>query len=259
MSDVQAIVNAQFTQNCCYVAALCCFIFDFCITLDRQIEFMWKRKLSVPSLLFFVLQVATFCYYGSWLGVQFTNDCLYRRALPLILMFDSFIRGFALDQFNGVSVMFFNLVVAAVASLRVYALNGRDWKMPAVVAVLLLVEFGANIYIAATATVTFTAQLVCIVAVHNPAAVNKLSITSIATAIPGHFLVLLVTWRCTYQVKRLADAVGEQASVTALLLRDELVPPINGGISRSTGFGGSIAAPGDAEDDLLRDGAIDCE
>lgn len=55
-----------------------CFIFDFCITLDRQIEFMWKRKLSVPSLLFFVLQVATFCYYGSWLGVQFTNDCLVR-------------------------------------------------------------------------------------------------------------------------------------------------------------------------------------
>lgn len=29
--------------------------------------------------------------------------------------------------------------------------------------------------------------------------------------------------------------------------------------SFQTGFGGSIAAPGDAEDDLLRDGAIDCE
>ena len=59
--------------------------------------------------------------------------------------------------------MFFNLVVAGkfahldrvvhtssyaiavVASLRVYAINGRDWRVPLVVAVLLLFEFGANI------------------------------------------------------------------------------------------------------------------
>lgn len=100
--------SSRFTQNCCYIAALCtprerwnassaltysrasgCFVFDFCVTLDRQVEFMWKRKISAPSLLFFVLQATTFCYYGSWLGLMFTNNCLvceFARCIPEFLL-----------------------------------------------------------------------------------------------------------------------------------------------------------------------------
>ncbi|KZT66173.1 hypothetical protein DAEQUDRAFT_798175 [Daedalea quercina L-15889] len=87
-------------------------------------------------------------------------------------------------------------LLAAISALRVYALSGRDWRLSALVFVLLIVrivyQIAATVYIA-----------------------------SLASSSAADAIVFIITWRCTYHVIRLARQENIKASLSSLLLRDD--------------------------------------
>ncbi|KAH9922452.1 uncharacterized protein B0H18DRAFT_1120851 [Fomitopsis serialis] len=76
-NQVAAAISQEFLENCFTVSAqaLCCY--DFFLTFTREVQFMWKLKPSMASILFFTLRYPALCNtvlvvlgYLSWGGWQ---------------------------------------------------------------------------------------------------------------------------------------------------------------------------------------------
>lgn len=53
----------------------------------------------------------------------------------------------------------------------------------------------------------------------------KAAITGTAATAAGHLIAVLMTWRRTYAVKKVADAAGIRSSIATTLLRDGMFQP----------------------------------
>ncbi|EIW53064.1 uncharacterized protein TRAVEDRAFT_53479 [Trametes versicolor FP-101664 SS1] len=108
------------------------------------------------------------------------------------------------------------LIWNAFSTLRVYALCGRDWRIAALVCLLMTGPIIANAYNIPTQTpVNLPEPYNC--EVNNAITValhTKISL------IVGDALVLAVTWWKTYRLKKAADAAHMKTSIFELLLRD---------------------------------------
>ncbi|KAH9912496.1 uncharacterized protein B0H18DRAFT_1127133 [Fomitopsis serialis] len=126
----------------------------------------------------------------------------------------------------------FDIVETAIMALRAYAVNGKDWRIPSVIVALFLVEIACNIYETGTLRIMNSPYGCFPEDTNNLADLQihailmyavEVNIASVITALLAHLLLLVETWRRTFKTKRFADSIGEQASITNLLLVDGTV------------------------------------
>ncbi|TFK94794.1 hypothetical protein K466DRAFT_454968, partial [Polyporus arcularius HHB13444] len=180
---------------------------ETCITLDREVRHVWRRKLSAAS-----------CIY------------LLNRYLVLSLYLVNLTICRVLIRASQVLSILPYIVWAAFSGLRVYAIISPGWHISALIVCLSLVPIGTYIvsefsrpvyYVLTLGPVPrcprdFGWQLV-LWSMHR-------IVTTIGRAclIMSDLLVLSVTWRKTYGIVRLASkhSVNSSFSVTTILLRD---------------------------------------
>ncbi|PCH39080.1 hypothetical protein WOLCODRAFT_129036 [Wolfiporia cocos MD-104 SS10] len=114
------------------------------------------------------------------------------------------------------------VIWAVFSALRIYAINGRGWRMPLTVLTLGLVPAVTNIYCFAKMTmISLPPPLVCTIASNEPDSLsNRLVALTRACVIACDAVVLLATWYTTVGIRRLARIAQVEVSLSALLLRD---------------------------------------
>ncbi|KAH9910223.1 uncharacterized protein B0H18DRAFT_896350, partial [Fomitopsis serialis] len=163
------------------------YLFDFCLTFDQQVKFLWNRKLSIPSVLLALMHSSTMIFALSY------QACTLLTCQWLIMWPDP--------------------MISAISALRVYAINGRHWQLPSL--------------IFAVAIPGIVQDIVCIHADWFPCLVisklmwaSPVAVASTIVVFTANILVLGATWYHTLTVKKLAGAAGQNTTLVTLLLRD---------------------------------------
>ncbi|KZT73944.1 hypothetical protein DAEQUDRAFT_362451 [Daedalea quercina L-15889] len=126
-----------------------------------------------------------------------------------------------------------------VAALRVYAINGLNWRLPAFILVLSLLGPATDVvHCVYTYRVAAPPPVGCIIGLSNSNLADKfvftceprlqyihrrchrLQIATRACNAAVDALVLFTTWRVTYHITRVSRSTGLKTSITTLLLRD---------------------------------------
>ncbi|TFY64610.1 hypothetical protein EVJ58_g2515 [Rhodofomes roseus] len=186
------------------------YIYNRLITFDHEVNLIWRRpshrRTPVVPILYVLMHVSTPLYFL----INITT-CVY-----------------ALSLAGGADTCVMYLTWGAISALRVYAINPRDWKVPAVVFALSLVPVATNLHrnilmVWEVPPPTF----ICTITNHVPARVQSicmLTCLEIATRVSTtavDALVLLATWRVTYGVKRMSwHMLKTDIPITLLLMRD---------------------------------------
>ncbi|TFY57127.1 hypothetical protein EVJ58_g7216 [Rhodofomes roseus] len=190
--DTVSILQSVFIDNCFLVVAIALYVFDRCICAGREIDLIWSRGHSLVSALYALLEVLTVLYFGLLGAQNFTYlDCKFTSIEPRVP------ETIALQAITAS----YDAVIAIVAALRVYAINGRDSRLSVVVFMLLLLRSAYDVF----------------------EAVSRLYIVSIVTSIAADGIVFIVTWRRTYNVVRLSREANIEVSLSSLLLRDGMI------------------------------------
>ncbi|KAH9829115.1 uncharacterized protein C8Q71DRAFT_728316 [Rhodofomes roseus] len=120
----------------------------------------------------------------------------------------------------------YDAVIAVVTALRVYAINGRDWRLSIIVFMLLLLCSAYDVFEGSTTPgVAVPPPVGCIAESYTASLLVDiiLYIVSIATSIAADGIVFIVTWRRTYNVVRLSREANIEVSLSSLLLRDGII------------------------------------
>ncbi|KAI9058035.1 hypothetical protein FKP32DRAFT_1614990 [Trametes sanguinea] len=191
-SNAQVIASyAAFVQGNYYsVAARALFIWDYLATLDREIEYVWGQRLSAASVLFVV---------NRYVNLLITLLELVEQA-PF--------------QTPKSLLIFSTFIVAAFATLRVYAVWSRDWRPALPVLVLALMTPVSNLYMDITGTPIPAPRPSFGCAIQTNIAPNR------ATTTAYDALVLILTFIKTSQARRAAMSLSRRPSLVALILRD---------------------------------------
>ncbi|KAH9923882.1 uncharacterized protein B0H18DRAFT_1013878 [Fomitopsis serialis] len=174
------------------------YLYDFCLTLDSHIKFLFGRKLSIPSLLLVLLHLSSALCIISDIASQFTSSC----------------KVFLNQIFFGASTTL-STVTTAISALRVYAVNGRHWLLPSIIVALCTPGIAYSI-VGATCAYRYDLLTLSAYAVFN----NKFNIAVTVTSLVAEVLVLVATWYHTFTLKRLAHSIGQEATLATLLTRD---------------------------------------
>ncbi|EPT01107.1 hypothetical protein FOMPIDRAFT_1016093 [Fomitopsis schrenkii] len=135
---LQAALNTQFIDACINFASLSFYLFDFCLTFDLQIDFMWGRKWSITTLLFLLLHFSVVLSQISDAAGPFLSCKRYWG------------HGYL-----------------AIAALRIFAINGKHWLLPTIIVILSLPQVIANIYEIINTHIMFFSQNICAPAYSN--------------------------------------------------------------------------------------------
>ncbi|KZT69130.1 hypothetical protein DAEQUDRAFT_277491 [Daedalea quercina L-15889] len=203
--EIVSVAEAGFCAESCYLSALVIAVYDHCLVLDEEIKFIWRRKCSIPTLLFFTLRVITLLLYVTYITPAIT--CKVDYVLVMIGL---------------VALAVLLLSCAAIDVLRIYAVSRRDWRISSFASALLLINVVYYLYQAATLRNRIgPSPTSCdIYPATNPHTLIEYY-TAVVGFTVGNALVLGVTWWRTYHVKRLIDAANMcHTSVATLLLRD---------------------------------------
>ncbi|KZT63904.1 hypothetical protein DAEQUDRAFT_741633 [Daedalea quercina L-15889] len=192
--EIASILEDGYVSGFCCVSAFVIIVYDHCLLLEEEIKFIWRRKLSITTLLYGALRAMSLLYYftstipGSTCEIDYLLSIVSLAALAVLV-----------------------LDCAVIDALRIYALNGRRWGLSLLVIALLATDIAYLISI--------PCRLLHVLGTRSThgTAVNY---TSLAALIIGNGVVLCVTWRQTYHIKKLADAADIRTSMSALLLKD---------------------------------------
>ncbi|TFY69255.1 hypothetical protein EVJ58_g522 [Rhodofomes roseus] len=67
--------------NYCLVAALTVCLYDHCLVIEQEIEFVWRRRNSPASVFYVLLRVVTLCNFGLLTVKDFTSMDCHRYAI----------------------------------------------------------------------------------------------------------------------------------------------------------------------------------
>lgn len=204
--QVESLFNIAFTSDCAYIASLCFYLFDFCLTFDQQVRFLWGCSLSIPSVLLALLHFSAMLGGISQIGLDIALSCKSEGVWYYI-------------DYGAAIVL--EIVTAAISALRVYAINGRSCKLPSLIFALYIIpNIVQSTYSKITTKATDVPQVGCALIESNPKVMNGIYIASASAVLTANILVLGATWYHTFTVKKLAHAVGHKATLATLLLRD---------------------------------------
>ncbi|KAI0723887.1 hypothetical protein C8T65DRAFT_627788 [Cerioporus squamosus] len=199
-------------ETSCYVAAVGLLLHETCITLDREVRHVWRRKLSAASWIYLLNRYLVLSLYLVNLAVSLgASDASVQSCGVLI-------------RASQVLSILPYIVWAAFSGLRVYAIVSPGWHVSILVVFLSLVPVGTYIFrdIHETALRSpFSGK--CTTSATYPFELDaRLTAIGRACLILSDMLVLSVTWRKTYGIVRLASkhSVNSSFSVTTVLLRD---------------------------------------
>ncbi|KZT63118.1 hypothetical protein DAEQUDRAFT_770902 [Daedalea quercina L-15889] len=182
---IASIINSQYVQNCCNFAAFTIYLYDHAITLGDQIDHIWRRRFSAVTTVFALLHLSTIAVYVLYIVLVPLTECE-----PYVF----------LHRTTGVLMSF---TIGAIAALRVYAINGRDVRLPTLILSLTLMTAAGNAYYSASLA---TEML--------PPPINS------CTIYPVNLALYVNTWWNTYGLKKLARETDQGVSLTHLILRD---------------------------------------
>lgn len=188
------------------------FLWDYCVTFDEEVRFFWGGKLSPATILFminrYVNLLITILELLEQAPLQTPQSCgPFIRVLQSLLIFALFI-------------------VAVFASLRVYAVWGRDWRPALPIFLLALVSpiLSIIIDVGQTPAIAPPPSVGCAVYMKIPTAVfSKLIVANRATTSIYDALVLFLTVLRTVNLMKRAKQMNVRTGIVSLLLRDGAV------------------------------------
>ncbi|KAI0922480.1 hypothetical protein AcV7_006006 [Taiwanofungus camphoratus] len=193
--------------NYCLTAATVLFIYDYIITFDQELEVVWRRKTTWSSVLYLLNRYCVIPYLVTQVPFMQDTHC---KSTYIVAQVG-----------NGIECVLYFLW-AAFSALRVYAINDRGRRLPILIVLLGSVPSITNIYNASQqVAITLPQPIPCAVISKLPLAKsNKFAAATRACVIASDALVLLITWRTTYAIKKAADDKDIKVSTITLLLRD---------------------------------------
>ncbi|KAH9842996.1 uncharacterized protein C8Q71DRAFT_720382 [Rhodofomes roseus] len=213
-----------FVTNCLIAAATTLYVYDRCISLDQEIELVWRRRLSVATIVYVLMHVSLLVNIVTIVALLVVTGC--DRVYP---------RDYRNSMYNNISLghrSWQKLIhlYAAISALRVYAINGRAIGVPSAIILLFLMYTSYDFYNACSLyKLKAPPPVGCLILTSmRPTAqhadcVERLSglrIAGIVCAIVAEVLVLVATWRATYKVRQMVNDSSMRRSVSGLLLRD---------------------------------------
>ncbi|KAH9936134.1 uncharacterized protein B0H18DRAFT_950527 [Fomitopsis serialis] len=132
--QVIASLKATFATNCCVTATLALYVYDRIVNFNQEVDVVWMRRKTLVTALFGCMHFFSFSYL-------LLGTLLSFYAGPCEMIVDHYIhhyRGYSIYvSYVAVSAALY-ITFGLVAALRVYAINGRNWRVPAVILVLSL-------------------------------------------------------------------------------------------------------------------------
>ncbi|TFY65395.1 hypothetical protein EVJ58_g2006 [Rhodofomes roseus] len=135
--DVPSILHLVFIGNCVLMIAIAFYAFDWCIRVGREVDLIWSRGYSLISALYGLLEVSTALY----LGLSATQNLVYMDC-KLTTVEPRVPEEIALQAITAS----YDAVIAVIATLRVRAINGGDWRLSAVVFLLFILRSAYQLF-----------------------------------------------------------------------------------------------------------------
>ncbi|KAI0367208.1 hypothetical protein BV20DRAFT_950669 [Pilatotrama ljubarskyi] len=217
--NAQVIANyAAFVQgNYFSVAARALFLWDYFVTFDREVQYVWSQKLSAASGLFIVNRYVNLVITILELIEQAPFQTPQPESPPTRCSCPSVVR--VLQSL----LIFATFIVALFASLRVYAIWSRDWRPALPILLLALITPAANMYldiIGNPIPAPHPSSGCAIQTNIDPTIYSHIVIAERITTTLYDALVLLFTFLKTLEARKSATRTGAGISLVALLLRD---------------------------------------
>lgn len=199
------------------VAPAAIIVYEHAITLSGEIEFIWTSELTAINVLF---------HMNRLLGLVYAITTMFK--VPYGGAYDLFYtRSFVAPITWVVTLTLLTVTWAAFSALRVYALGGRAWQPALCVLILNLLTVGMNVRLLvidisnAIFPASYGNTLGRLLGVEgNETAGIIITGASRAGCMVADLIILGVTWRATYAIKKYADEAGMPLRITTLLLRD---------------------------------------
>lgn len=211
-SSPEAVTNFVQTVmivNYCDLAIMGLLIYDMAITFADEYQHMWKGKKTGVTMIFLSNRYLMLLQY---LLAPIT-DCIRfydHTSCP------------RLERTRAAFSALCGIVICIFSSFRVYAISRRHWYAIAV-AVLQMANWGINCYLLGSAGFfTMPPPLFGCTPVNrlSPDVYNRLVIPGRSFMIASDAIVLYVTWKNTYGVRRAALNAQFKTPLLTLLLRD---------------------------------------
>lgn len=201
IADVASVLLQRRIQTTMSVLAM----YEFVITIDQEISAVWKRKLSVASILLFATRWAMVLQAIIALApdAKTTPGCVAEGAISEVALLTLF------------------LITAAFSALRVYALWDNSKLLAGVVFLLQLSPFVSNMWSSIHSEYRVLPAFGCTQIVHfGLKTFTTLVRTSRIPAILGDALVVAVTWVRSFRQVRKANKLGMSVPLSSMLFRD---------------------------------------
>ncbi|EKM56875.1 uncharacterized protein PHACADRAFT_254235 [Phanerochaete carnosa HHB-10118-sp] len=207
-ATVEAYTNFV-QENYFNISSRVLFLWDYCITFDDEVQYVWKGKWTPATFIFlinrYVNLVITILELFEQISFQTSQSCSpFVRLLQSLLVLALFI-------------------VAAFTALRVYAIWNRDWRPALPVLLLALVSPVVNIYMDATQEpeVAPSPSVGCAVYLKiTNDLFGVLTIVTRASTLATDGIVLLLTIIRAIRLKKEGTRWTRKVGLLPLLLRD---------------------------------------
>ncbi|TBU50856.1 hypothetical protein BD309DRAFT_944822 [Dichomitus squalens] len=208
LQDLMSYLVATEIFNFTDLAVFVVILYEYLITVDREVHFAWGRKLSWARCVFLLNRYLTILVYLVVLG----------PLLPTVNTFVNVFRScvFLTRMMQALQVTLY-IVWAAFAGIRIYAISARNRVVSVIVVALALVPAVTNAYVSTLTPVAVTPQ--------GCMGSMNLSIITWTTScmILSDAIVIIVTWIKTWSTIRAAERLNVKMSFTNLVLKEGML------------------------------------
>ncbi|OSD03795.1 hypothetical protein PYCCODRAFT_1458371 [Trametes coccinea BRFM310] len=196
------------------VASITLVVYDYLLTCSAELQVVWRRKYSLPSMLYLLnrygLFVAISVYYLADMVTWKTDKSCQVLSMTLDIL---------------VSLLY--MIYAAFSALRVHAINNRNWWWTSLVFCLGLVAVPGNLASYNSDIVTgYPLVTACFAPMDTGGTVidatvwKRYEFAARACLILMDVIVLAITWYRTVDVVRAARKANIKSSLMSVMLRD---------------------------------------
>ncbi|KAH9919982.1 uncharacterized protein BXZ73DRAFT_52336, partial [Epithele typhae] len=187
------------------------YVFDYIITFDREVDFVWGKPLGLSSVLFLLNR-----YSNLFLAITETFNRGSFHTVEVICSCAANIR------LNQLFLIFTFLVVTFFATLRVYASWARDWRPALPVLILGLVQPAMSLVRSTSARRSYDSLTFALVwlHLHSPFSIFRVLLTAQSANIAYDMLALILLFAKTAAGRRSAMSFGYHTNLAGLVLRD---------------------------------------
>ncbi|KIP06490.1 hypothetical protein PHLGIDRAFT_106964 [Phlebiopsis gigantea 11061_1 CR5-6] len=205
-SEIIEILSELATFNYTLVSVTALIAFEYFITLNQEIETVWKRKFTVTSLLL-VTTRWTMIINQVFLWLPPTPAGCYPT-----------------DIVTGVILVVGFIQSALFSALRIFALWNRSYVLFTIIFILGLVPIGTDVFTWVHSVYTYDPLFGCNeVITYSVQLDNELTYITRAALIAADTIVLVCTWIKTFHLWRRSQRLGLSLSISTCLLRDGTV------------------------------------